>query len=339
MQKLTISTLSQVVLDKNLDDSIKELDKKVFIIDKNVYKLYKNKLDDYIKESPKYLFDAKENNKTIEEVKKIFSFFLENNVTRETVIIGIGGGITTDITAFTASTFKRGCRLQLIPTTFLGMIDAAIGGKSALNFNGVKNSIGTFYPAEKVHIFSGFLKTLTEKDRKNGWTECLKVSLINDNGLYELLYDGNLIITPEIVQKAIQIKMMLCEKDLYDSNERRKLNLGHTFAHLIESASEYSISHGEAVAIGIRKAAEYSYNEKMISNNEFNKINELLDKYNLPYTVSNEIKKKIKKSGEELIFQDKKAGKRVRLVLFKGFQNIIVKEIYDYQKVIDLITS
>jgi len=339
MQKLTISTLSQVVLDKNLDDSIKELDKKVLIIDKNVYKLYKNKLDDYIKKSPKYLFDAKENNKTINEVKKIFSFFIENNVTRETVIIGIGGGITTDITAFAVSTFKRGCRLQLIPTTFLGMIDAAIGGKTAVNFSGLKNAIGSFYPAERVYIYTDFLETLSKEEYNGGWAECLKVSLIKDNGLYEILSDKKKIITLEILHKAIEIKMVLCENDLKDSGERRKLNLGHTFAHLVESASGYTVNHGEAVAIGIRKAAEYSYNEKMISNNEFNKINELLDKYNLPYTVSNEIKKKIKKSGKELIFQDKKAGKRVRLVLFKGFQNIIVKEIYDYQKVIDFITS
>ncbi|MCK5050558.1 MAG: 3-dehydroquinate synthase [Candidatus Cloacimonetes bacterium] len=313
--------------------------KKVVIIDRNIYELNKNKLDVYIKDSPKYFFEAIESNKTLNELRLIYSFFIENNVTRETVILGIGGGITTDIASFAASTFKRGCRLQLIPTTFLGMIDAAIGGKTAVNFNGIKNAIGTFYPAEKVYIHPGFLETLQEKEYNSGWAECLKVSLIMNNGLYEILSDKKSEITLEILQKAIEIKMTLCENDLKDSCERRKLNLGHTFAHLIESASGYTVNHGEAVAIGIRKAAEHSYNEKMIRKNEFNKINELLDKYNLSDIISNEIKSKIKENGKELIFQDKKAGEKVRLVLFRGFQDIIVLEIDNHQKVIDLMTS
>lgn len=311
----------------------------VAIIDKNIYELYINKLEVFIKDSPIYIFNAQENNKNIKETQKIYSFFIENNVTRETVIFGIGGGITTDITAFAASTFKRGCKLQLIPTTFLGMIDAAIGGKTAVNFNGIKNAIGTFYPAEKVIINTRFLDTLSNKELQNGWAECLKASLILDNGLYEILSDKKTEITLEILQKAIEIKMTLCENDLIDSGDRRKLNLGHTFAHLIESASEYTVNHGEAVAIGIRKAAEFSYNEKMINVNDFNIIKELLDKYKLPDSISNEIKSKIKTNGEKFIFQDKKAGEKVRLVLFRGFQDVIVKGINEPKKVIDLITS
>lgn len=310
---------------------------KVAIIDKNIYELYKNKLDIYIKDSPIYIFNAKESNKTLNESKKIYTFFIENNVTRETVILGIGGGITTDIAAFTASTFKRGCRLQLIPTTFLSMIDAAIGGKTAVNFNGIKNAIGTFYPAEKVYIHPCFLETLSKEDYNSGWAECIKVSLIIDNGLYEILSEKNKNITLEILHKAIEIKMALCENDLKDLGDRRKLNLGHTFAHLIESASGYLVNHGDAVAIGIRKAVEYSYNEKMINKNDFSKIIELLDKYNLPDTISNVIKSKIKKKGEILIFQDKKAGDKLRLVLFQGFQDITIKEIDDHKKVIDFL--
>ncbi|MEA2096971.1 MAG: 3-dehydroquinate synthase family protein [Candidatus Cloacimonadota bacterium] len=332
-------TLNNFISEIEIIEKFKGLEsaKKVVIIDNNIYEIYKNKLNIYINDSPIFIFDAKENNKTIDEAKKIFSFFIENNVTRETVILGIGGGITTDIASFAASTFKRGCRLQLIPTTFLGMIDAAIGGKTAINFNGIKNAIGTFYPAEKVYIHPAFLETLQEKDRQSGWAECLKVSLIKDNGLYEILSDKKSVITPEILHKAIEIKMTLCENDLKDSGERRILNLGHTFAHLIESASGYTVTHGEAVAIGIRKAAEYSFKENMINKNKFNKIIELLDKYILPKTISNEIKNKIKKKGETLILQDKKAGDKVRLVLFQGFQDITIKKIDDHKKVIDFL--
>ncbi len=296
-------------------------------------------LENIIKDLPIYIFDAIEEKKTIDEIRKIYSFFLNNNVNRETIVVGIGGGITTDITAFAASTFKRGCRLQLIPTTFLGMIDAAIGGKTAINFNGIKNAVGTFYPAAKIYVNIEFLKTLSKENNNNGWAECLKVSLIKDTGLYEILSNKNAEITSEILSKSIEIKMNICKNDLTDSGDRRKLNLGHTFAHLIESASEYTISHGEAVAIGIRKAAKYSYNEKMISNDELIKIIELLDKFNLPSSISNKIKSKLKENGKKIILNDKKAGEKVRLVLFQGFQDIIVKEIDNYQKIIDLLIS
>ncbi|MCF7859275.1 MAG: 3-dehydroquinate synthase [Candidatus Cloacimonetes bacterium] len=310
---------------------------KIVIIDKYIHKLYKSKLDLFLKDTPTYLFEATEANKILAEVENIYSFFIKNKVNRESVVIGIGGGITTDVTAFAASTFKRGCRLQLIPTTFLGMIDAAIGGKTAVNFNGIKNNIGTFYPAEKVIINTEFLKSLSDIELKNGWVECLKVSLIVDNGLYEILKNNNIIVTSEIIEKAIQIKVMHCENDLHDSGERQKLNLGHTFAHLIESASDYSVKHGEAVAIGVRKAADYSHKEKMITSDELKAINEIYDKYKLPKTISHEIKNKINVKGKKLIQQDKKAGKKVKLVLFRGLFDVVVKEIDDYKKIIDLM--
>jgi len=310
---------------------------KVIIIDEFIFKSFGNVLKVILKDAPIYIFSAIESNKTFEEVKKIFSFFIDNKVNRETVIFGIGGGITTDIAAFAASTFKRGCRLQLIPTTFLGMIDASIGGKTAINFKGLKNSIGSFYPAEKIFIYPDFLKTLSEKDLKNGWAECVKVALILDNGLYEILSDKKYEITLEIVQKAIDIKMELCQNDLKDSGERRKLNLGHTFAHIIETASNYKVNHGEAVAIGIRKAAEYSFLKNMIAMKELKEINSLVNIYDLSDSISDMIKSKIKANGEELIQQDKKAGKKVKLVLFKGIQDVVVKEIDDYKKIINLL--
>ena len=161
---------------------------KIFIIDKLVYELYKDKMFDIISNNPLLLFEAKEENKNLNEILKIYDFFHDNKVNRSTIIFGIGGGITTDITAFSASTYMRGCRLILIPTTFLGIIDAAIGGKTAINFKGIKNNIGTFYPAEKVIIILEFLKTLPEKEMKNGWVECIKIALIKPLNLYNQSY-------------------------------------------------------------------------------------------------------------------------------------------------------
>jgi len=331
--------LNNIISEIDILDSFDDLvyNNKIVIIDNKVHQLQKAILDPLIKNSSVYFFDANENNKTIDELENIYRFFQDHNVNRETIIIGIGGGITTDITAFAASTFKRGCRLQLIPTTFLAMVDAAIGGKTAVNFNGFKNAIGTFYPAERIYINLDFLKTLSNKDYISGWAECVKASLIKNNGLYEIISKDNATITTEVLLKTIEIKMALCENDLVDLGERRKLNLGHTFAHVIESASGYTINHGDAVAIGIRKAAEFSKNENLINKNDFVKINKLLDNFNLQKNIPIKIKNIIKKKGKKIILQDKKAGKKIRLVIFQGFQDVQVKEIEDSQKIVDLL--
>ena len=323
MQKLISNTLSQVVLDKSLDDSIKELDKKVFIIDKNVYNLFKEKLDLLKQDSPFYIFEAEEKKKTLTEVEKTYTFFIKNIVTRNTVIVGIGGGITTDIAAFAASTFKRGCRLQLVPTTFLGMIDAAIGGKTAVNYNGIKNNIGTFYPAEKVIINPQFLDTLPEKEILDGWAECLKVALIENGELLKILLKEKYKITEEIITKAIKIKLSICELDLTDKGERQRLNLGHTFAHIIESLSNYTISHGEAVAYGIKLAADVSYHKKYITSDDHEQILSLLDKYGLLIQIHLKIKD-YPAEVKRILLQDKKNDASINIVLFNQARNVFV---------------
>lgn len=336
MQKLISNTLSQVVLDKNLDDSIKELDKKVFIIDKNVYKLCKEKLDLLKHDSHFYIFEAKENNKTLSEVEKIYAFFIKNIVTRNTVIVGIGGGITTDIAAFAASTFKRGCRLQLVPTTFLGMIDAAIGGKTAVNYNGIKNNIGTFYPAEKVIINTQFLDTLPEKEMLNGWVECIKLSLISKTELSKLLHNKNELHIEKIIKAAIQIKLSICKKDINDKNERKLLNLGHTFGHVLESISGYQISHGEAVVVGIRVAAYISNKLGYLNKNDLEKINDLLNLYDLPIRVSASYINKLKKYGLDILLKDKKATSKLNVVLFARFQKTFIKQVDKPKEILEL---
>ena len=307
---------------------------KVFLIDKNVYTLFKEKLDLIKQDSPFYLFEATEINKNINEIIKIYSFFIENNVTRETFIIGIGGGITTDIAAFAASTFKRGCRLQLIPTTFLGMIDAAIGGKTAINFNGIKNNIGTFYPGEKVIINPRFLDTLPEKEMKNGRVECIKIALIKISPLFDMLKSK--INIKGIIEKAVQLKLEICEKDLEDREERRLLNLGHTFGHVLESISDYQISHGEAVAIGIRIAAYISNELGYLNKSDLEKIYSLLDLYNLPTRIPANYVDKLKKHGLNILLKDKKSTSKLNIILFEGFQKAFIKQIDKPKEIFEL---
>ncbi|MCD4796751.1 MAG: 3-dehydroquinate synthase, partial [Candidatus Cloacimonetes bacterium] len=252
-------------------------------------------------------------------------------------IIGIGGGITTDITSFAASTYMRGCRLVLIPTTFLAMIDAAIGGKTAVNFNGIKNNIGTFYPAEKIIISTEFLKTLPEKEMKNGWAECLKMSLIKKSSLYDLLLSKADI--NKIIKKTIELKISICVKDPEDRGERRLLNLGHTFAHIIESISDYEISHGTAVSVGIRAAAKLSLKLGLINVDINEKINNILNMYNLPDYVDAKYRDVLINKGESILNQDKKATSKLNLVLFKGFQEVFLKELNDKKVVLNTLKS
>ncbi len=329
---------TEIIFQNEFEIAFPEKTNKVFLIDEKVYQLFEKELDNKIDGATFFIY-ASEENKSIRTIEQIYLFFQQNNVNRSTIIIGIGGGITTDIAALAASTYKRGCRLILIPTTFLGMIDAAIGGKTAVNFKGIKNSIGTFYPAETVYIIPEFLKKLPEKEKKNGLIECIKIALIKPSKLYDILilYKGK--ITSEDLKLAIDLKLTICGKDLEDKGERQYLNLGHTFAHILESISNYEISHGTAVSIGLRAAAKLSLQSGYISEKIYKKIILILDFFHLPDKIPKEYKKQIKENGLERLLQDKKATAKINVVLFNGFQSVYIKEIEKSEKILKILDS
>jgi len=329
---------TEIIFQNEFKITFPEKTKKVFLIDKKVYQLFENELGEII-DGASFLIYASEENKSLKTIEQIYRFFRENNVNRSSHIFGIGGGITTDITAFATSTYKRGCRLILIPTTFLGMIDAAIGGKTAVNFEGIKNSIGTFYPAEKVFIIPKFLNKLPGREINNGWIECIKIALIKPSKLYDILISNKGKITSEILQLAIDLKLSICEKDLEDKNERRHLNLGHTFAHILESVSNYKIPHGTAVSIGLRAAAKLSLQSRYINDSDFEKIIFILDFFQLPAKIPEKYKKRIRENGLEILLQDKKATSRINVVLFNGFQSVFIKEIEKSEKILKILES
>ncbi|NQV18625.1 MAG: 3-dehydroquinate synthase [Armatimonadetes bacterium] len=338
MEYFLNSKKTEIIFQNDFRIAFPKETKKVFLIDRKVYQLFKNKLCEIIDEAS-FFISASEENKSIKTIEHIYRFFRENNVNRSCIIIGIGGGITTDITAFAASTYKRGCRLILVPTTFLGMIDAAIGGKTAVNFEGIKNSIGTFYPAEKVFIIPKFLTKLPEKEIKNGLIECIKIALIRPSNLYDILISKKGKITFEILKMAIDLKLSICDKDLEDKNERKHLNLGHTFAHILESISNYEISHGTAVSIGLRAAAELSMQSRYIDDATYEKIIFILDFFQLPNKIPGKYKNRIKEKGLEILLQDKKATSRINVVLFNEFLSVFIKEIEKPGKILQILDS
>lgn len=231
--------------------------------------------------------DVSEENKSMSTVLEICKWLMDNDAGRNALLLAIGGGITTDMAGFAASIYKRGIRFAYVPTTFLSQVDAAIGGKTGVNFENYKNILGVIRQPEFTYICPEVLGTLPYRDFLSGAAELLKTFIIDNAGnnyekAVEVLSEIHesidrkqaislhLAEIEELAAAAARIKAGVVERDEFECGERRKLNLGHTFAHAIESVSmsgrygaESGISHGEAVAMGMimaAKASERYYN-------------------------------------------------------------------------------
>lgn len=224
------------------------------------------------------LLDVSEENKSMSTVLEICKWLMDNDAGRNALLLAIGGGITTDMAGFAASIYKRGIRFAYVPTTFLSQVDAAIGGKTGVNFENYKNILGVIRQPEFTYICPEVLGTLPYRDFLSGAAELLKTFIIDNAGnnyekavaLLSEIHGSidrkqaialHLAEIEELAADAAKIKAGIVERDEFECGERRKLNLGHTFAHAIESVSmsrHTGISHGEAVAMGMIMAAKAS---------------------------------------------------------------------------------
>lgn len=253
----------------------------IFIIDENVYSLYKKKFkkipDDRI-----FLFDAIENNKTFDYVKEVYDFLLSKSIKRNSTFISIGGGITQDITGFVASTLYRGLKWIFVPTTFLAITDSCIGSKTSINYDKYKNLMGTFYPPSEIYINKDFLLTLSELDFFSGIGETIKFQLMEESypkNFKTVLSKIEKTINDEgyrdnIIRENMNIKISYMEGDEFDLGRRNLLNYGHCFGHALETSSEYYVPHGIAVTIGMFFANSLSENKGLISKQDSDFVNE-----------------------------------------------------------------
>ena len=209
--------------------------------------------------------EATEEEKSMETVLLITRSLLEAGASRKALVLAIGGGITTDLAGFAASIYKRGVRYANVPTTLLAQVDAAIGGKTGVNFDAYKNMLGVIVQPVFTFVCAEALRTLPRRDFLSGAAELLKTFIIeNEDGHYaraiQWLSDES-ADGQELILAAAAVKAGIVSRDPYEAGERRKLNLGHTFAHAIEHESrlrEEDITHGEAVAMGMVLAARLS---------------------------------------------------------------------------------
>lgn len=222
-----------------------------------------------------YIIKSKEDNKNLETVSKIISKLLELQIGSNDKIVGIGGGVVTDVTAFVASIYKRGIKFELIPTTLIAQVDAAHGGKTGVNFGNIKNAVGTFAFPERIIIDNNFLKTLPVDDIKSGIVEMLKVGIINNHEIFESIEKTNLDrLTNQLIAKSINSKWEVIGEDIEDKKSRMLLNLGHTIGHSIETT--YNMKHGLAVANGILLEMEF-LSETFSENRRI--INKIIQKF------------------------------------------------------------
>jgi len=212
-----------------------------------------------IQTAKKFSIPAGEESKNVESLSKVWKFLSDNGANRKSLLINLGGGMLTDLGGFAAATFKRGIRFMNIPTTLLGAVDAAVGGKTGINFAGLKNEIGAFAPAIAVLIDSNFFKTLDTKQLLSGYAEMLKHSLLSfEEGLNKLLcfdFDNvNYEQLNNLLFESVMIKERIVEEDPTEQGIRKALNLGHTFGHAFESLAletKLPILHGYAIAHGL----------------------------------------------------------------------------------------
>lgn len=272
---------------------------------------------------------ANEEQKTIETVLGINAWLLERNANRNDLLLTVGGGITSDMGGFAASIYKRGIDFAYIPTTLLSQVDAAIGGKTGVNFKSYKNILGTIVQPKFTYINVNTLETLSKRDFLSGVAELLKTFIIGDAKSYSesvsFLKNKNEYRAgiETYIKKAAMIKAGIVERDEYESGERRKLNLGHTFAHAIEWYQQENnivdgLSHGEAVAVGICQAAKMSEKLGLCREGLAMEIKNDFDRCGLPTELPypiNEI--------EDSFFKDKKAEQGgVNFVLIRAIGDV-----------------
>ena len=263
-------------LDSEIDDVLKNT--KVIIIDKNVFDFYHQKL--FFQNQKLIFVDALEESKSPEHALEICAQLIVKGVTREDTIVAIGGGITQDLVTFATSILFRGIKWIWIPTTLLAQADSCIGGKSSLNFQSWKNIIGNFYPPCKIYVQDYFLKTLSDIDIRSGVGEILKVHFLSGKESANLIinqmkdYQNHL---PSMTFNSLKLKNKILEIDPLDQGLRLKMNYGHSFGHALESATNFKLSHGLAVTIGLDIANFIAYKTSQLSIEEFFKIHEVLN--------------------------------------------------------------
>ncbi|MBT5016789.1 3-dehydroquinate synthase [Candidatus Peregrinibacteria bacterium] len=273
------------------------------ITDTNVKKLYGEEflklMRDQGLDATMISFQAGERHKTLKTVEKLVSQMVQLGHNRKSCVIALGGGVTGDIAGFAASMYMRGIPFIQIPTTLVAMSDSSIGGKTGVDLTSGKNLVGAFTQPKKVYIDPQVLSTLSKKQVKNGLAEIVKHGLISDKGILRILkknpekaLNAHTTTITQLLIRSCRVKGRVVEKDELEKGLRMILNYGHSIGHAIEHASNYSLNHGEAIAIGMNLENRLAVDKKILSSKNCERIEELLKLIKLPTRIPAKIDRK-----------------------------------------------
>jgi len=236
--------------------------------------------------------------KSLDTVQHLYKFLAENLASRSDTVIALGGGVIGDLAGFLASTFKRGMNLLQVPTTLLAQVDSSLGGKTGVNLEWGKNLVGTFYQPHAIIADVATLETLPDVQYTAGVAEVIKYGVIMDAQLIELLSEKkdeiiqrDVEAVTTVVERCLRNKARIVEKDETEHGTRQILNFGHTIGHAVEICSEHSISHGEAVAIGMLEEARYAVRIDALDNQSLEELESLVCSFNLPTVIPSSLSK------------------------------------------------
>lgn len=294
----------------------------VLITDENLLRAHPRKF----KGRKTIVIKAGEKHKTQETVNNIIQQLIESGADRKTVLVGIGGGVITDLTGYVAAVYMRGVRVGFVPTTILAMVDASIGGKNGIDIGVYKNLVGTIRQPDFLLYDYSLLKTLPEEEWISGFAEIIKHSCIKDAALFRELesnklktYQRDKKALGKLIRKNAVIKSTVVEKDEFETGERKLLNFGHTLGHAIENM--YKLSHGQAISIGMVAACKISAQLTKFKDTE--RVTQVLQQYGLPVT-----KRYDKEKAFHILKMDKKREKKeMSYVLLDKIGKGIVKTI------------
>lgn len=275
-----------------------------------------------------FVFPNGEPSKNLDTVQNLYEQLITDKLDRKSFLVALGGGVVGDMTGFAAATFLRGIDFIQIPTTLLAMVDSSVGGKTGVDFKQYKNMIGAFKMPKLVYMNLNTLTTLDERQYFAGFAEAMKSALIKDAHFYEWqiekLYeicDKEPDVLKELVYRSCEIKKNIVEKDPYEKGDRALLNLGHTAGHAIEKYKNFSMLHGECVALGCVAAAYISWKRQMLSMEEYYEIRDMFVPFNLPISIEDiDIEKVLSYTKSD----KKMENNRIKFVLLKKIGKAVV---------------
>jgi len=333
-----------------LESEIQRLGKKpnkiCIVTDSNVATLYLENVESVLKKIfpnvVSYILPAGEKNKTLDQIQDIYTYLIEQRFERTDFLAALGGGVVGDMTGYAAATYLRGIDFIQIPTTLLAQVDSSIGGKTGVDFLQYKNMVGAFHQPKLVYINVCTLKTLSDEELSCGMGEVLKHGLIRDYPYYawvnfhrQNILKREISILMKMIYKSCLIKKTVVENDPLEKGERAVLNMGHTVGHAIEKLKNFTLLHGQCVALGMVSSLAISFWRGYITNDEFEQLQKDFKAFGLPVRVKG---LKAEDIMETMKTDKKMAHGKIKFVLLENLGYAIIDNTVTDNELLDAIT-